>query len=255
MEIPGILVSLIVMALIIGIVIAMAYSPESGILGKAKQSVLSFIDKYWPFGTVAEAGEPAVTAGQSQAVSSLEKSIQRMLTSKEKNCFVRYGGFPPLGKNTNIDFIYKPEEGKTEMFVRAGVGIIKESSFAGMIPCVIAGEEIITMNFERSFLNEKKAGEKEMIEPNFNSVMQVRIAEDSGDYLGYTENRIDYGDGFKDFEDAGYLYTPDNKHICFFPTVDGLTGKEGLNDDYLGENPFGKNSIPKQVSEGRLKSC
>ncbi|MEW5897471.1 MAG: hypothetical protein AB1668_07285 [Nanoarchaeota archaeon] len=257
MEISGILVSLIIVALVVGVVFIMEFAPEGSILGEAKQSLLNFINKFWPWGNAAGAGETAVTAEQSEAVSSLEKSIRRMLASREKNCFVRYGGFPPLGK-TNIDLVYKPEEGKTEMFVRAGtggLGIIKESFFAGMVPCVIAGEETITLNFERSFLNEKKAGEKEIVEPHFNNVMQIKIAENNGGFLGYTENRIDYGSGFKDFEDAGYLYTPDNKHICFFPTVDGLTGKDGLDDDYLGENPFGENSIPKQVGEGRLKSC
>ena len=126
-----------------------------------------------------------------------------------------------------------------------------------MAPCVIAGSSEVTSNFEQSFLNEKSWEEKIKIieEEHYNPVNSITIRHDDGGYGGLSENRIDFGTGFKDFEDAGYLYTPDNKHICFFPTVDGGSDADGLDDDYLGEDPQGETSIPRQVAEGKLQRC
>lgn len=56
-------------------------------------------------------------------------------------------------------------------------------------------------------------------------------------------------------QDYGIIYKPDSFHICFLPTVYGASDKDGLNNDYLGENSFGETSIPKQLSEGKLKKC
>ncbi len=177
----------------------------------------------------------------------------------KKACFASYTPFPAL-QNKKIDISYS--SGNTRIRFWDGKQSIAKQDL-DIIPCVIGGSGSVTKNFDDIYLNNKDWKEKiKQINSNHYTIAgQITISEDDGGVSGLTENRINYGHGVVDFEDANYLYTPDGKHICFFPTVDGddtCDGfqQEGLDDDCLGEADVSDtNSIPSQLAEGKLKRC
>ena len=88
----------------------------------------------------------------------------------------------------------------------------------------------------------------------------IIIAEDDGGYLKSTQNRIDYGSGFKDFEGHQWLFKPDKGHICFFPTIRSTTiwSCEGGEVGGLAAFCFDSdeaNGIPTKVRRGDLVRC
>jgi len=200
------------------------------------------------------ASKPDISTEHKTQLLRLNETIHQMLSSSKQNCFANYGGFSELGEK-GASFVMTYSEGKTKFKVLGGAGgdqLITDLSFEieGMIPCVIAGSSTITENFENSFLTGKT-----IVDNHFMNVNSIIIKTDDGGITDYTENRIDSGSGPKDFQDAGFIYTPDNEHICFFPTVDGGSDADGLNDDFLGETPNAATAIPRQVNEGKLKTC
>ena len=216
-------------------------------------------------GEEVSAGAASIPETHRLEILKLQETIKTMLASNGR-CFASYGGFSELGEEggTSLIMEYDGNAGTTSFSVYGSAGgkqLVTDPnlhfSVENMAPCVIAGSSEVTSNFEQSFLNEKSWEEKIKIieEEHYNPVNSITIRHDDGGYGGLSENRIDFGTGFKDFEDAGYLYTPDNKHICFFPTVDGGSDADGLDDDYLGEDPQGETSIPRQVAEGKLQRC
>ena len=234
------------------------YGPEQG-FDKLKR-VVSGVEEYLPQLSVPKAeikGEPTtIPADQSGAIANLQSAIQTMLTvtSKTPNgCFSNFGGFSSLGEyGTSI--LFKHEDRKTTMFVYGGTDgrkILSQTEFDNMVPCVIGGSEQIVSNFDNGFLNSKT-----VVEPYYNPVQEIVIAHDTD---GLNENRINYGTGYKDFEGQAWLFTPDNKHICFFPTVDGNnicdgSQEEGLDDDCFIDTAE-KTSIPYQISSKGLPLC
>ena len=211
-------------------------------------------------------GQTILPQLQKQQVDSLKRAINSMLTSEHKTCFANYNGFSELGeKGVTITMTYNAAEDKTIFtFLGAAGGqqLLTGSTFEipGMKPCVIAGSSAVVKNFDSSFLNTLFWEQKTIVANHYSFVNSISIKTDDGGYTGYTENRIDYGSGFKDFEDAGYIYTPDNEHICFFPTVDGNnvcdgSNEDGLDDDCLGADLNEDISIPRQVLERKLLTC
>ena len=70
------------------------------------------------------------------------------------------------------------------------------------------------------------------------------------------ENKISYSQITSDLNDGGWLYTPNGKHICFFPTVgydfDGYT-EMGLDPRYTAEGV--EHSIAFGIDTQTLKLC
>ena len=206
-----------------------------------------------------------VPAEQKDALQNFVATIENMVNGTGGPCFASYGNMPDLGedKGTSLVFNYIDSADLTFIKVMGGAGgkqFVRDLSaqVEGMIPCVIAGSESVTEAFDESYLNTDSS--KNVKSGHYNPVTSVTIKQDDGGYTGWSENRIDYGKGFKDFENAGYIYTPDNRHICFFPTVDGNavcdgSNEDGLDDDCLGADVNEDISIPRQVREGKINSC
>lgn len=222
------LIPLIVLVLIV----MWQFGPE-GLFDDMKDAVKGIVEMTPEIGAEEiEAAEVQLSEDQLDSINSLEQVITLMLSSENNNCFQRYEQFPSLEEN-NVLIEFDYADGETTLIVKKGeehrlideVVEIKE-----MVPCVIAGEsggEDISENFYYTFLDKDLSRVKG---PVYFSVDSISMAFDTS---GFDENRIDFGDGFVDFEDEGWLFTPDNKHICFFPTVDGDNDEDGLNDDYL----------------------
>lgn len=233
----------VLMALIALVLLVNWQFGEGGIFTKVKDAVKSVI------GTEAmNVTTVKLSSEQSISMNSLEKAINGMLKDFKKHkkpCFEKYQKLPSLEKNdVTIKFSYS--QGKTSMIIEKGtesrlIEDIKE--IPGMVPCVIGGKvngEEVSENFYYKFLEpnpEKVKGDFYL------PVNEIKIAYDTS---GYNENRISFGGGgFADFEGDGWLFTPDGKHVCFFPTHDARNGPYGLNDDH----------IPYLLSKSGLPLC
>jgi hypothetical protein len=96
-----------------------------------------------------EGGEPTIIEeGGEEAINNLTKTIQKMLDSSEKNCFVNYGGLPEFAeKGTSIQFVYDGEKTKITVYTLGGKHVKERKEIPKMMPCVIAGNNEITENF------------------------------------------------------------------------------------------------------------
>jgi hypothetical protein len=219
------------------------------------------------------ASKPDIPSEHKAQLTNLKNTIEKMLSSSKKNCFADYGGFSELGEK-GASFTMIASDSGTEFTILGGAGgvqLVTDLSFEieGMIPCVIAGSSTITENFEKSFLTTNSWTEKNIVPAHYLAVKSITIHYHEGATLACKNgNQILVpelgGDIVNDecfnFQDAGFIYTPDNEHICFFPTVWGNnvcdgSDKDGLDNDCLGENPKEDIAIPRQVSEGKLITC
>ena len=108
-----------------------------------------------------------------------------------------------------------------------------------MRPCVIAGDDTLVTNFFDKFVNGKSRSNY------YASTNSIKIAYDEGTGTGAScsnGNRIiasafgSKGPNYycNNFEDKGVIFTPDNLHICFFPTNTAENSDEhGIDNDYV----------------------
>ncbi|MBI2668532.1 hypothetical protein HYX14_01690 [Candidatus Woesearchaeota archaeon] len=233
------------------IIIGIFFVPESGALEKVKAASLKAKEFLPKIGAEElKAGAVEIPAEHWQQIRKLKEAIETMKAG-DGGCFLNYGGFPPLGeKGTSIVLEHDASKDATIISVYGGAGGTQLStelslSIIGIVPCVIAGSEDLVKGFEQTYLNPASSQERSTA-AYFNPVTRVKIAFDTG---GWDENRIDYGAGLQDFEGQAWLFTPDNRHICFFPTVDGASSAQGLNDDDL------LTTIPQLLQENKIKLC
>ncbi len=241
---------------------------QYGITFPKVQKLVNDTKEYIPNVTLGldtvKATEPGVPAVHEKALRDLADAMQRMLQSGRKNCFERYsglpldrdygthGGLPELGEDGVVvelsrdNFIVKTRGGNQQV-----IPLSREFSrkVQGFTPCAIAGQYEVR-NFERTFLNDLPRSTKYLtIQPNhYRPVSFIMLRDDGG-------NVIQYDGQQSDLEDGGMLYTPDNAHICFFPTNDAVTNEKGLNDDFLGEDPLDEFSLPRQLQDGGILPC
>lgn len=286
---------LYVIVIVVGLILLTQFLPD-GQFEKAK-GAFNQVKNYLPdvgIGVeVLHADKPTIPREHHQALVSLQAAIQKVLYSEKRNCFSSYQPFSELGaKGTTVDFEYNSAGGDTKVVVRRGnIGQQQEVTdetfnIIGMKPCVIAGATSVIDNFDHAFLNrEEGVPSSYFTEANF-----IRIIYDAP-WFDSNENRIAFGNSpdqltkFHDFEGDGWIFTPDinrgNKHICFFPTTDGLAScaaRSGLLDDDCfngGESsnirgqaivdeavarvearqPTEEISIPQLVARGGLDQC
>ncbi|PIN76705.1 hypothetical protein COV17_01425 [Candidatus Woesearchaeota archaeon CG10_big_fil_rev_8_21_14_0_10_36_11] len=228
------------------------------------------------------ASKPTLPPAQQADVDKLIATMERMKSSDTKFCFDNYGGFSNLG-GTTITLTYDPSRKSTFIKVLRGVGGVQEVFFKeveGMKPCVIAGSEDVVETFNTAFLNTNSWDVKSYFLNNFidtqhlkkehfTPVNSIQITYKSGwDVSDGNIIRIpEFGTGTvndvnNNLIDGGMLYTPDNEHICFFPTIPDPFGpscdgsdKDGLDDDCLGADLTEDISITRQLKEGKLLSC
>lgn len=291
-NIERIVIYVVVIAL--GLILAAAYFLPGGSFEKAKgafDKTKSYLPDVGIGAQQVQANNPSISQEHHQELTSLKDAIQQTLYSEKRNCFSSYQSFSELGKKgTVVDFEYDAVEGSTHVVIRGGAGgnqVITGENFniIGMKPCVIAGASTVVDNFDHAFLNN----EKEVASSYFTDVNFIRIAYDDP-WFGGNENRIAFGDSpeqlsqYYDFEGDGWLFTPDNiignKHICFFPTTDGIdrcAARGGVLDDncftrnvaVVGQAitdeqiaaraetrlPTKEISIPNLIAEGSLNQC
>ena len=163
------------------------------------------------------------------AVRRLVSTIEQMVGGGNTNCFANYGGLPDLEKQGTMILL---KEGRIEISRKGQLveDLNKElkEKMEGFKPCVIAGGKEAE-NFYNNFLKDEtqlvglELGKFPVLEmPYLQKVNNIVIATDDGGIFGYTQKRINFGTGFKNFEDEGWLYQDDKGLICFFPTEDGL---------------------------------
>tara|TARA_Y100000310_G_scaffold328044_1_gene395411 strand:- start:484 stop:1329 length:846 start_codon:yes stop_codon:yes gene_type:complete len=265
-KIMGIVIVLALLA-----VVYVVFFSKDGKLQEAGNQTMEVIDTFTPNITAGTEGlraeKPVMLEEDGEKkLNNLVKTIRKMLNSTEKNCFQDYGGMPEFDEEKGSTVIFEHTGDGTMMTVNVmgGKQQLKTEKIMKMIPCVIAGSSDITNNFEDSFLDDDESwAEKTIKSGHYKSVTGVKIDYDDGNSIDVTEGGWDddiVNDEDPNLQDAGFLYTPDNQHICFFPTIYGdydCDGgdKDGLDNDCLGEDPDESESIPKQVDEGKLKQC
>ncbi len=226
----------------------------TGALNDVKEKVLGFADKYVDIGKEEISSQISLTSNQKGDLSALKASLQKIVQSDKKNCFYNYGGLEDFGEDNNLEIILSYIGNGTQVHVKGGAStaqyVTSESFFIeGMKPCVIAGSKTVTSNFINKFL--KPSGS--ISSGYFTPVNGIKITYESV-VSRLDENRIDYGGGLIDFEGHEWLFSPDNEHICFFPTVDTWSDADGLNDDYLVDTNQ-QSSVPYKYTRGTLTKC
>lgn len=237
----NIIIKLLLVLLLVGVVLAVIFSPREGLKDKIVNLFLSQ-EETLP-GELQNKGETKEILSQEHKseISALRNTIQHMMGSDKKNCFSDFGGFSSL-ENVVVSMQYDAKEGKTDFTIFGGAGgqqIATDQRFSieGMAPCVIAGEGIGS-EFEEFIVRKGVV--------SFNPTGSIRITQTDGGAFGLTNNKLDYGDGFKVFESSSVLFTPNNKHICFFPLEDGV------DTDYLDST---EGSISQRLKDGQLITC
>lgn len=236
-----------------------------GLLEKVKGAVLGAKDilPKVSVGLEEQKAEVTIPDEHRTQILNLQQRIVFLLSGRgrgaaRENCFDNYGTLPDLGEGgTSLKFELRGD--KTVLTVFGGAGgkqVITDLSteFPNMKPCVIAGEGEVSKNFVAHFLDEKK-----LYYPYFTGVNSLTVWDGTS---GDTGNRIGVGnfdadtvnDEGDNLENAGWLFTPDGEHICFFPTNKIADyDDDGIDNDYFGLAK--ENSIPNRINQGKLLYC
>lgn len=225
------------------------------------------VKNYVKFGAEQQLGTtPTIPPDHLDAVNKLISTMKEMKESTVPSCFANYGGLPDLGaKGTSVTFTYDALNDRTIVSVLGGVEGVQEISseeLKGIRPCVIAGkytnENDIARNFQYTLLT-----------PNSNQVkgdyyMDVKTVSIKSSTSGVNGNFIrtsepDFSFDSNNFQDGGWLFTPDNKRICFFPTTDGTSCEGeygGLQDNCLADAGSGDDfAVVNLLSAGKINYC
>ena len=250
-------------AIVFGVLLIIAlfvYGGE-GIIGKVKEALLGEKDVLpkVSVGLEEQKAEVTIPDEHREQILNLQKAIVLMLSGKDRgvtneNCFADYGGFSALGEEGGTSVTFESRGDKAVMKVFAGSGgkqTIDDLSaeFSGMKPCVVALTGDKVDNFVAHFLEEE-----ELVYPYYSDVNLLTISYST---KGINGNRISAPDLelVNVLDDEGYLFTPDGKSICFFPTYQvGGTGYDGLAKGLTNGGIFA-DSIPAKIKEGKLSMC
>jgi len=211
-------------------------------------------------GEELKAEKPTLPEEHQTAVDKLVRTINIMLRSPEKECFMNYKvkdygtrGLPEFGEEgTSLEFALS--DGRTLLTIRGGIQgghIVDQISFSGMKPCVISGESKTTS--VAALFDGKILDNLDIKEGYYKPVDIITIAFEAP-WFDTNENRIRYEKEWLDFEDGGYLFKAENNHICFFPTNDGGINDEGLNKHLLYDEKV-ESSIPSLLNKGKITRC
>ncbi|HLC71765.1 MAG TPA: hypothetical protein VJI32_07175 [Candidatus Nanoarchaeia archaeon] len=253
----------LVIPIIFLIVVVIIFFGETGSWEELKETVMG-IESVLPKGRIGLEeleGDASIPADHRTQILDLSSTIKdTMLDPGNVNCFEKFSDFSNLGESgTTLEFALQGDT--TVLTVSGGAGgkqIITDlrTEFLGMTPCVIAGGQIVTERFFTYFI----AGQRERLNhPYYQSVSSIKIYYNTGNRNGNKIEVPDFGenavnDESKNFESDGWLFTPDGKNICFFPTnwgndhdEDGIANEWFTNDE--------ENSISSQIERGDLARC
>jgi len=209
---------------------------------------------------------PSLPAQEAKAVNGLKRIISDYPTYNT-GCFIKYGPLPEL-KNTILELIY--EQQKTYFVVSDLNGREIERSIVGVKPCVIANYANVE-NFHLTFFEKQRdqfeqnrideLRKKGMNEPEIQTNrLANREERKENSYLSINylklsfddENQITSGTTISGV-DGLWLYNPDGKNICFFPTYDDWFSncnpdedEQGMDNDCFNDPAFEKNKCVAQ---------
>ena len=210
-----------IIPLIFLVIIVIAFFGSGSLMEEVKSATNKIVEKISLIKIGAQtttAGKLTLPSNQQTVIDNLKATMERM--KGQQDCFYNFGVLPNLGEKGTSIVIVKINEEKSTMTINGGEEGLQEIvtyDLEGIQPCVVNGD-ISGLDFKSKV----------------NAVAQMVIAYDAP-WTSSNQNRINYGTGFKDFNSQGWLYTPDGKLICFFPTADGVT--EAL---FKGENSIGE---------------
>ena len=251
--------------LIIGVVvviISVGLFSEQGILRKGAESFLEGTER------IDDSGEGEYGSGKieinpehEKSITELKELITKLILGNKENCFSKFSGFPNLQEEgTTLKMKYNSLTGETDFLVFGGAGgkqVVTGMGFTikNMHPCVIGGSNQITKGFYDNYLGGNSK------DPIYNPVNEITITRNDG-FWKFEENRINYGNGYIDFEGDEWIFMPKKGVICFFPTVndriDFVLGCGGSQKEGLDNNCFDSSdseSIPTKVRLGKLDIC
>ena len=266
------------------------FEKAKGLILGAKD-VLDFLPKV-SVGLEEQKAEVTIPDAHREQIMRLGNTIKGMVKPGNENCFANAGTMSDLGEGgTSLKFDLRGD--KTLLTVSGGAGgkqTITDlaTEFQGMKPCVIAGKGGVSENFFKNFIEQRtssdqfvgtggggpassgeegaSAGSSLTTEggmglrwPYFKEASSLTIRYGTS---GYNGNRISVGsfdadtvnDESDNFENEGWLFTPDGQHICFFPT----NKVPNYDDDGIDNNYFSlseKNSIKNRIDQGDLQEC
>lgn len=253
-KIIGALIPLLVLFLLLAF-----YYRTGGSFGKIKDLVKDIAPK---IGAQEIKGEkPVLSQEHQEAITGLKRAIEFLAKPSNKDCLVNYqqkvgkgkSGLPDLGEKGS-SIIFEKDGNNLAMIILGGTSgkqEISRETIPSASPCVINGLDNSGNSIPQSFFDKFFSS----IETKTNYYRLVDGVEIKYGSVWYAinKNRIrpfDRTSGIQ-FEDNGYLFTPGNGVVCFFPTR-GIFGgcdardNEGLDSACLEDN-FIKNS--------KLKTC
>ncbi|MBI4151600.1 hypothetical protein HY496_01405 [Candidatus Woesearchaeota archaeon] len=232
------------------------------------------VKKYISFGAEKELGpQPTIPEDHKKQIERLLKTMREMKESTVNNCFANYGGFSNLGeKGTSLHFIYDSLNDKTLVTVKGGSEgeqIVELEEGKGMIElpgvklCVIGGGSVPSSFFNK-VLKENYPRDTTPTS-HFTEVSSIEVRFDTAG-VGWDGNVIKTGlsnvDTNNNFQDGGWLFTPDNTHICFFPTRydpgagrNSCEAEEGGLQNSCTLDVTKLSSIPYLYGRGWLSEC
>ncbi|MEK6900349.1 MAG: hypothetical protein AABX05_04470 [Nanoarchaeota archaeon] len=249
------------------IVLVAFFGPESA--WEELKSVISTVKDILPtvkVGLDVQKADVSIPAEHRAAIIQMADTINAMLKPGKKDCFSNYGKLPDLGeKGTSINFELSDSGDKTILTVRGGSGgdlVITDlrREFPGMAPCVIAGPDNAAEHFFDWFIKDgEKFGKDLVTSPYYTEVSWVNIFYGTSGNNGNRINMRDLPEGSvsgksDNFENNGWIFTPNGKDICFFPTNFVYdTDFEGIDNNIFIEGE--EDSIPHRVTLGKLDRC
>jgi hypothetical protein len=252
-------------SMILLIIILMVFFAQSGMWEDLKD-IISDAEEVIPddikagIGLEGISAEIALPEDKRSEILVLVDTIESMIGKEE--CFLDGVDFSDLG-DVSLE-LEKVGDNMTIMIMGGAGGkqIITDFKFEieGVQPCVIAGIRDTSENFKNYYLFDE-----EKTEPLFQPVNKIMIKYSTD---GFNGNRMfvpELGedvvnDQTNNMLNGGWLFTPDGKNICFFPTrgvTSPLSPEDGLYDNFFTESITRKNSIPKMIvqPENRVKHC
>jgi hypothetical protein len=251
------IVALIIALLVLVVVAIGLFDLNVGFGGRILDNYRSTVDEHTKDPVEATYGEaPSIPAEHQATLEQLQRTIKRMVLGQKTNCFGNYkitpsltkshSGFPEFGEDgPTITITYNPSRDVSMFTVKGGAGGKQEvltSNFEvkNMIPCII--DKSVASNF-KSFVDGTYSGGE-----YYSAISTITLGfSEEGPICTGANSIIGQGlDPGCNFKDGGTIFTPDNNHICFIPT------DEGLSDTFVSAS--GDENLPSIIARRGL-SC
>ena len=253
--------------------------PDGGVLSGLKEIVIEDLDAGFGVEEVL-ADEVSISAEHKKEIDSMSAAFKSMLRDElADNCFHHFSGFTSFDNQIEIIMVEVGEDVSVEIKGGPEAKQVNDRyTIEDMGLCVVQGDNGEDSNFYHRFLKDdtldpilyQNEVPFDVTGPYFKEVSSLIISFDSP-WLDVNKNRINFGEGYVDFDGDDWLFSPDNKNICFFPTTRGGnvcqagTQTGGFIDNDCFEDKSGdlssivderyKTTIPYRSQHGSLNSC